>query len=175
MNSTDAIKRLGELCQTIERTQASIRRKRNMRPSEKAMSLGSYEQDKEAVRLGIAALMKVGAVALALALSPATAKAQVECYRTGTPAEVVICENPELARTDAEAASIFDELYQASRGKPMQADLAASEHRWIAERNTCGLDRLCIEVSYRSHIEYLCGLLLQAQGQHDACQNVRQQ
>jgi hypothetical protein len=49
----DAVKRLAELHTLLEKSQARVRRQRKLRPSEKAMTAMSYQQDIDAVQFAI--------------------------------------------------------------------------------------------------------------------------
>lgn len=60
MPSAEAIRRLEQLAKLLEHTIATVRRKRGMRQSEKAMTLANYAQDVLAIKCGIAALKSGG-------------------------------------------------------------------------------------------------------------------
>lgn len=52
----EAIRRLEQLVKLLEHTMTVVRRKRGMRPSEKAMTLANYAEDVLAIKRGIASL-----------------------------------------------------------------------------------------------------------------------
>ncbi len=73
-----------------------------------------------------------------------------DCGDADLPAEVAICENPELAELDEEMASLYFSLPSGVR-----SEITQSQARWLRQRNACGYNFRCIERAYLQRIEFL--------------------
>ncbi|WP_179381000.1 peptidoglycan-binding protein [Jannaschia marina] len=78
-----------------------------------------------------------------------------DCTRAGTPAERAICANPALAVLDRALA----EAWRARRQVDGSDALLVEQRRWIAGRDACGSDVICLEQATRERVAVLGGEL----------------
>jgi uncharacterized protein len=79
--------------------------------------------------------------------------ASFDCSKARLPAEVAICQDPELSRLDEEMAR----AYQAALKKGESQQLKASQRAWLKERNGCGSNALCLKRLYTARISQIKG------------------
>lgn len=90
--------------------------------------------------------MKTLLAALTLSLLATAAQAQsFNCGRSRSATEVIICQDGELSRLDNRLNRIYS-----------RRDVSVREQRrWLASRNSCGVNRGCIRRHYVRRIEEL--------------------
>lgn len=77
-----------------------------------------------------------------------------DCGRASTPTERAICADARLSRLDRDVA----QAYASALARGRDADVRASQRRWIALRNDCGADQRCIDNAMTGQIHILNGL-----------------
>lgn len=99
-------------------------------------------------------LVSQGKLTLTLALAagflvPAAAQAQsFNCRYAKLPAEVAICQSPELRALDSKFARMY---WEWRNGEQVNApDLY--QRRWLQQRNRCGYDDSCLRSMYKERI-----------------------
>jgi len=90
------------------------------------------------------------ALAALLILLPGFASAQSWCGAANlNQTEATICGVPQLGGLDAQMTVIYD------RVKDRQTNLRGDQSAWLAARNFCRTDMLCIETAYRERLSVL--------------------
>jgi uncharacterized protein len=90
--------------------------------------------------------MKTILTATALILLSTSAYAQAfNCGRSRSATEVIICQDGELSRLDNRLNRIYSRANVSVR----------EQRRWLASRNSCGVNRGCIRRHYVRRIEEL--------------------
>jgi uncharacterized protein len=104
-------------------------------------------------------LQKLKSVVKTAATAPAAApqvKPSFDCTKPHSPAEVAVCNNPELAALDQE----LGRLYAQKQKEPGyfffgRQRLLHSQRQWLRNRDTCAGNILCLKVQYQAAIEHL--------------------
>jgi uncharacterized protein len=90
-----------------------------------------------------------------------SAQAQAQgfsCANATTPAEITICGSPELRRLDEKMAAQYYSIRNALDDEPQdKAKLAAEQRHWMAQRNRCGFNPVCIRAAYIARLPELVG------------------
>jgi uncharacterized protein len=76
------------------------------------------------------------------------------CRDAQKPDEVLICQNPQLAKLDEQMASMYFRLRNSLSGTA-RSRLEADQTAWLQERYGCGRDAGCIRGMYERRIEQL--------------------
>ena len=100
-------------------------------------------------------LKSVLKTAAAAAAAPQV-KPSFDCAKPRSPAEVAVCNNPELAALDQE----LGRLYTQKQKEPGffffgRQRLLHSQRHWLRNRDTCAGDVACLKVQYQAAIEHL--------------------
>ncbi|RME97648.1 MAG: DUF1311 domain-containing protein [Alphaproteobacteria bacterium] len=77
------------------------------------------------------------------------------CNYAKIPAEVAICNSPELAELDRRMAQLYFAKRNSSITSAMRGQLKRFQKRWLRHRNACGYDIACLK---RSHLEQIQSL-----------------
>ena len=75
--------------------------------------------------------------------------AGIDCTKSSSPAEIVICSNPELIKLDQELSKTYSKLSQSKHAS--NAALQASQHKWLQTRDKCDNED-CLRDSYSNRI-----------------------
>jgi uncharacterized protein len=104
----------------------------------------------------------VGGLLIALSAIPAAAaNPSFPCSGDLTPTEKAICADDSLAALDRRLAAAYRNKFD---GLPVESadaldevvrSLAITQQAWLAYRNSCGADRLCLWKVYRTRIAAL--------------------
>ncbi len=99
-----------------------------------------------------------GARAGTLTAQPAPAPTQpgFDCRKVQSATEGAICASPQLAGLDRQMSQAYAAALGGSSGAGA-AQLRESQRQWIARRNACGADTICIADAYRSRAAVLHG------------------
>ncbi|HYH40148.1 MAG TPA: lysozyme inhibitor LprI family protein [Azospirillum sp.] len=95
---------------------------------------------------------------LALALASPAAAASFPCAKAGTPAEKAICADAGISALDERLAKAFKDAMQrlgANTDGAAQVALKADQRAWLAERNACGGDAVCLRDRYERRVAVL--------------------
>jgi uncharacterized protein len=107
---------------------------------------------------------------LAMAGCAFAAHAQVasfDCARAGTPTEKAICRRPSLGERDVRAAVYYELLMSARPAaegmayREFRDQLKAEQQQWLAQRDRCGSDEVCLSHGYDRRIDDLRRLAAQ--------------
>lgn len=107
---------------------------------------------------------------LALAGSVCGVHAQVasfDCARAGTVTEKAICRRPSLGERDVRAAVYYELLMSARPAtggmayREFRDQLKAGQQQWLAQRDRCGDDAVCLSHGYDRRIDTLRQLAAQ--------------
>lgn len=97
----------------------------------------------------------VVAPAPAPAPPPAAGHDQPEwCPYAGTPTEIAICADPGLSWRDIALVNFYNKVFEA-KGKSARKTLKAEQEAWLAWRNRCGADPVCLAAAYDKRIAEL--------------------
>jgi uncharacterized protein len=89
----------------------------------------------------ITAIISISVAALALSVTAAPTRAQsFNCRYAKLPAEVAICQSPELRALDREMAADYFSL---------DVKRPENQSRWLRRRNACGYDEACLLATYK--------------------------
>lgn len=86
----------------------------------------------------------------------AAAGPSFSCSGNLLPAERTVCENATLAALDVALASLYDNIRNRTSGAAL-GTLEAQEKAWIAVRDACGTNVVCIGNAYKRRIAQLGG------------------
>jgi uncharacterized protein len=87
----------------------------------------------------------------------AAASPSFTCSGHLLPTEAVICSDNDLASLDRQLAAVYDSWFKRLSAA-QQAELKATEKTWVAERNSCGINKSCISNTYKVRISSLSGV-----------------
>ena len=80
--------------------------------------------------------------------------APLDCVKTLTAAETVICKNYALGQDEARMATLFGVLTSlVAMGQ--RSDLVDTQRRWISIREACGSKVDCLSQAYKTRIDEL--------------------
>ena len=111
----------------------------------------------------VAVMIRMAAAALAAFVicqetSPAMAATpSFACSGNLLPTEAVICSDDGLAALDRSLAALYDNKRNSLAGTQLD-ELEATEKTWLAERNSCGANKSCINNAYVVRITQLGGV-----------------
>jgi uncharacterized protein len=104
----------------------------------------------------------VGAVALSLLAASASARAAdyapIDCSKTSSPAERMICRSYPLGQAEARMATLFG-VVTSLVAMGQRGDIGDAQQKWLKERNACGDDSACIARAYQSRVSALSSAL----------------
>lgn len=80
-----------------------------------------------------------------------TIAASFPCGKAKTATERAICADYDLAAWDRSLSSVYKDACEFGRGDLIRAE----QESWIRERDSCGGDRDCLEVSLRDRVNQL--------------------
>jgi len=99
----------------------------------------------------------LGGVPPASPAGEATAGPSFDCTRASAPSEFAICGTPSLSALDRQIAETYAEA--VSQQAPEIAEAVRTEQRrWLAQRDTCGADIVCLDTAMRDRIRILSAL-----------------
>ncbi len=81
-------------------------------------------------------------------------KPSFACAAPHSPAEIAVCNDPDLAQLDQE----LDRLYTQKLKQPgfiTKQRLLLSQRQWIRNRDTCATSAACLKVQYQARIQHL--------------------
>jgi uncharacterized protein len=82
----------------------------------------------------------------------------IDCTRVRTPAEVIICSDPEARSCDRDMTSIYESLRHSLPADQFEP-VRVAQRAWIAERNAgCGGDTACVRRHCRERLAILANL-----------------
>ena len=97
-------------------------------------------------------------VALAVASGATHAAApSFDCTKAVRDAERTICENPSLARIDAQSSTLYRRLMDAVHVE-LRKNLQRNQLDFLRQRNDCRANVPCLESSYLFRSVELCGI-----------------
>ena len=79
--------------------------------------------------------------------------ASFDCGRASTPTEHAICDYSELSALDELMGAAYQLARQSPQGWMTEDELRQSQREWIASRDRCGSDYLCIREAYTSRLK----------------------
>ncbi len=100
-------------------------------------------------------------VVLAICLSAQAAigaeqyKPSFDCSKAETAAEIMICDDEQLARLDRELASLYREARTEFKGSPDLVNLKRDQRAWLRARDDCMAKRAahpCVVAAYTRRI-----------------------
>jgi uncharacterized caspase-like protein/uncharacterized protein len=86
--------------------------------------------------------------------APPQGKPSFDCATRHSPAEVAVCNNPELAQLDRD----LDKLYVQKLKAPnpiLRGLLLQAQRHWLRNRDTCASSISCLKVQYQAAIQHL--------------------
>ncbi|MCR8722962.1 caspase family protein [Frigidibacter sp. ROC022] len=87
--------------------------------------------------------------------APAVGYEQPEwCPYAATPTEIAICADAGLSWRDIALVNFYNKVFEA-RGKSGRVALKSEQEAWLARRNRCGADPVCIASAYDKRIAEL--------------------
>ena len=85
---------------------------------------------------------------------PAAAGPSFTCSGQLAPTEIAICSDDGLAALDRQVTDIYSRKLASLPASQHQA-LIDAEKSWLATRNACGINKVCIRNAYNSRIQQL--------------------
>ena len=120
-------------------------------------AIADFQRDQGLPITGVAdeSLLSALNTATPVASPSVAAGPSFDCQNVRQPAEAAICSSPDLAALDRRLARDYGTA--AAQGAPPERQL-----QWLAERNRCGGDPVCLEGSYRRRLSEI-GSVAQAE------------
>lgn len=80
--------------------------------------------------------------------------ASFDCAKAVSVVEKTVCSTPEISQLDDALAAAYKSAQVRSSEK---AQLAREQRLWLAQRNACGGDQVCIRTAYEARLKALSG------------------
>jgi uncharacterized protein len=90
-----------------------------------------------------------------LVLSTSASAASFNCRYAKSPTEVAICQFPLLELYDEQVSRIYFGLQDDVSPREFRS-VKAAQSRFIARRNKCGYNTVCISREHEARLEALC-------------------
>lgn len=87
--------------------------------------------------------------------------ASFDCGRASTPTEHAICDYSELSALDELMGAAYQSARQSPPGWMTEDELRQSQREWIASRDRCGSNYLCIREEYTSRLKEISASFLE--------------
>lgn len=102
----------------------------------------------------MARIPTITAILFSLSILPANAQPSFDCRKAGTASEITICSSAHLAELDRALASLYSSAKARLSSGDRQA-LLTSQRSWLAMRDTCEADTICLENAMETRLAVL--------------------
>jgi uncharacterized caspase-like protein/uncharacterized protein len=116
-----------------------------------ACLIGKYQQQIQLIQKQAAG---AGHALTTAALPAPQVKPSFDCATPRSPAEVAVCNNPELAQLDQEMGKLYAHKLDTANPIVRQLLLHAQRH-WLRNRDTCASSVACLKIQYQAAVEHL--------------------
>ena len=90
-----------------------------------------------------------------LQFTPAAQAASFNCQHAALPAEIAICDNPNLSQLDEQTAGMYFLIVGSGAPAATVAQVKRSQGEFLTTRNACGANVDCLVSAYTDQIMYL--------------------